>query len=171
MRSVRAFLPVAGDPAWIVAVFEGSPEVWLPEAADGGDGHWSIRLYGSGLARTVRAWVGRPWSSGRTVWRSLSWDPTEPPTSPLAWFLPSCDAEIGIHRQGDRVTVVFDGRYRPPGGQLGVAVDALALSRIAQSTIGRLVADIADRLTEAASPSLGMSDRREDHDDRARDGR
>ena len=150
MRSVRAFLPVAGDPPRIVAVFEGPPDEWLPEAAALGPGHWSMRLHGSGLARTVRTSVGTPWSSGGTVWRSLSWDPAELPTSPLARILPSCDGEVGIHLQGERTTVVFDGRYLPPGGQFGVAVDALALSRIAQSTIGRLIADIADRLTRAS---------------------
>ncbi len=160
MRSVRAFLPTAGDPDELALAFVGSPEGWLPEAELRGPDRWSMCLHAGGLSRTVRARVGDPWSSGRTLWRSLSWDPAEGTSDSLARLLPACDGELGLHRIEHLVTLIFDGRYRPPGGQLGVAMDALALSRVAQGTIDRLVVDVAARLSTAAARSRAVGDRR-----------
>lgn len=162
MRSVRAFLPTAGTPAELSNVFTGSPGRWLPDAEPLGSGRWTMCLHGGGLARSVRARVGSPWSSGRTLWRSLTWDPAEGASDSLARLLPACDGELGLHRLDDLVTLIFDGRYRPPGGQLGAAMDALALSRVAQGTIDRLVADVAARLSTEAVASQWAGGRRDD---------
>jgi len=162
MRSVRAFLPTSGVPEELSNVFAGSPGRWLPDAELLETSSWSMSLHGGGLNRTVRARVGSVWSSGRTLWRSLSWDPAGGASDSLARLLPSCDGELGLHRLDQLVTLIFDGRYRPPGGQLGAAMDALALSRVAQGTIDRLVADVAARLSAAAASPHAVGDRRDD---------
>jgi hypothetical protein len=151
MRSVRAFLPLAGDPGRLWQAFQGDPSLWLPEAEPQDPGIWAMRVHGSGFSRLVLAEVGAPWTSGATLWRSLSWSPGQDPTAALARLLPSCDGEVGLHRSKRFMTVLFDGRYRPPGGQLGAAIDALALSRIAQGTVEQLVDSIAERLGDAAA--------------------
>ena len=169
MRSVRTFLPTAGTPAALSNVFTGSPGRWLPDAEPHETGCWTMCLHGGALARSVRARVGSPWSSGRTLWRSLTWDPAEGASDSLARLLPACDGELGLHRLDDLVTVIFDGRYRPPGGQLGAAMDTLGLSRVAQGTVDRLVADVAARLAAAAASPHAVGDRRDDRRDDGRD--
>lgn len=155
MRSVRAFLPIPGDPDGLWHVLQDEPSRWLPDAEPRQDGSWSMRVHGSGFSRLVLAQVGTPWRSGRTLWRSLSWDPAEDPAAVLARLLPSCDGEMGLHRLEASATLLFDGRYQPPGGHLGAAMDTLALSRIAQSTIDRLVNDVAERLANAVAEAVG----------------
>jgi hypothetical protein len=113
-------------------------------------------VHGGGFTRTVVAAVGAPWPSGTTTWRSLTWDPSDEPdgAGPLARWLPSFDAELGLHvAAGPAVTLVLDARYRPPGGPLGAVADGVVLQRVARGTIQWLLAEVAGRLAAGPGPN------------------
>jgi hypothetical protein len=174
-RSVRTFLPVPGDPTALAAAFGGDPLRWLPQARREGAGRFSMAVRAGAMSRPVRVKLGQPWRAGSTQWRSLSWDPVgevgEP--APIERFLPSFDGELGVHLQrAGQVTLILDGRYRPPGGTLGVAADAALLHRVARSTIDRFLEDVAARMAaeallvgDAAEHARQVSARRRAPDD------
>ncbi len=153
-RSVRTFLPVVGDPTSLARAFDGDPQRWLPAARQEGPSRWRIKAHAGSLSRPVMVTIGPPWRASRTYWRTVSWDPVDPqdgaPTA-LDRFLPTLDGELGLHlRRGGPATLVLDARYQPPGGALGEAVDALALSRVARGTVERFLEDVAARLAAEA---------------------
>lgn len=149
--SVRAFLPLVGDPQLLAAVFEDDPDAWLSEPRrSGASDQWIIALRAGALRRTVQIKLGAPWRAGPTRWRSMSWDPVSPDgePAPLDRLLPSLDGELGLHAgAGDRATMVIDGHYLPPGGRFGSAVDTVALGRVAQATAESFLAAVAANLT------------------------
>lgn len=150
-RSVQAFLPVIGDADRLVQEFLRDPGEWLPDARREGPQQWKLPVFAGALSRVVSVHVGTAWQSGATTWRTLAWDP-EPDDSDaftIDRFLPSLDAEIGLARPNDAVkTLIVDGRYAPPGGPFGQALDAVAMHRVARATVERFAADIAARLNE-----------------------
>ena len=148
-RTVRTFLPLAGPPAALVVAFGADPARWLPDARRADDA-WFVKLRAGSLARTVRARIGSPWQAGATSWRSLTWDPVPDRGAPRALdrLLPTLDGELGLHLDpGGRTTLILDARYRPPGGVLGAAVDAVGLHRVARETVERLLEEIGARLS------------------------
>lgn len=164
-RTVRTFLPVIGEPEPLVASFVGDPQRWLPNARRDGPDRFLFTVTAGSLARPVRTLIGDPWRLGETHWRTISWDPVDTDGSPGAVdrFLPSLDGELGLHiASGARATLLLDARYRPPGGAVGLAADAIGLSRVARGTIEQIVAEIAARLgaeslLQPASPSAAVS--------------
>jgi hypothetical protein len=152
--TIRSFLPVTGAPTVLATVFDGDPEAWLGEhRRDGATDRWIVTLHAGALHRTVRMSIGSPWRIGATRWRSISWDPlgADGDAAPTDRLLPSFDGELGLHIEGDQhVTLVLDGRYLPPGGRIGTAVDALALRHLAQVTIASFVAEVAAHLSAEA---------------------
>lgn len=161
-RSVRTFLPVVGDPASLTRAFEGDPARWLPASRRTGPDQYIVVLRAGAMNQYVAAMVGSPWRSGATRWRSLSWEPTGVDRSARAVdrLLPSLDGELGLNIEAhNRVTLIFDGRYQPPGGAVGTAVDVVALNRVADATIQRLVSDITARLSAEATLLGGSPNR------------
>lgn len=154
--TIQTFLPLNGDPLALVTAFEGDPEAWLSEPRrDGAADRWLVALHAGALHRTVRLRIGSPWRSGTTRWRSLSWDPVgaDGETAPTDRLLPSFDGELGLHiGEPGHATLVLDGRYQPPGGRLGTALDTIALHRLARLTTTSLVAAVATQLSAEASP-------------------
>jgi hypothetical protein len=148
IQSVRAFLPAPGDPAELREAFVGDPGRWLPVARHAGPDRWVVLVSGWQIVRPVEVQVGEPWTVGKSCWRSLRWDPTGDAVGdgPAARLLPVLDGEIGLHELGGAATLVFEGRYRPPGGPVGAAADSIALHRVAQTTIEHLLADVTARL-------------------------
>lgn len=153
-RNIRTFLPVTGEPTALTRAFEGDPQRWLPTARHEGADRFRLEAYAGSLSRPVTATVGAPWRAGRTRWRAVAWEPVDPQDGqPAAFdrFLPTLEGELGLHlRRGGPATLVFAVRYDPPGGPLGSAVDALALSRVARSTVDRFLEEVAARLTAEA---------------------
>jgi hypothetical protein len=153
---VSAFQPVQGRPALLREPFLGEPD-WLPQANQIGEGRWTMRVRGGRVSRQVVVQVGDPWTAGSTTWRALSWDPVELDESERASsrltdrLLPSFDGELGIDLREHASSLVLDGRYQPPGGRVGAAIDSVALHRLARTTVERLLADVAAALTERAS--------------------
>lgn len=153
-RSVRTFLPVVGDPATLTRAFEGDPARWLPASRRTGPDEYIVALRAGSMTQQVVATIGSPWRSGATRWRSLSWEPTGLDRTPrtVDRLLPSLFGELGLNIEAyDRATLIFDGRYEPPGGALGTAVDVVAMNRVADVTIQRLVGGITARLSAEAT--------------------
>jgi hypothetical protein len=148
-RSVRSFLPVPGDPAQLCRAFVDDPTRWLPDARHAGPELWTVTLRAGSWARNVELHLGAPWRVGGSHWRTISWDPVagdgEP--GPMDRLLPSLEGELGLHILDGITTLVLDGRYRPPGGPIGTALDGVALQRVARTTVERLLADLASRLS------------------------
>jgi hypothetical protein len=147
-------LPVVGDPPALIRAFEGDPARWLPRSRRTGPDGFVVTLRAGSFTQQVTATIGAPWRAGATRWRTLSWEPmaSQGTTRGVERLLPSLDGELGLHiESGRRVTLVFDGRYQPPGGAVGTAVDMVALSRVADATIQRLISDIVARLSAEAT--------------------
>lgn len=151
-RTIRAFLPVPGEPDALLAAFAEDPEKWLPEARRTGPHRWQLPLRAGSFSRLVELSLGDPWRSGATSWRTCTWQPSEhdDDTLPVSKLLPAFDGEIGLHIAADGATLLLDGRYQPPGSVLGEALDALGLHNVARATADRLVADVSARLSAAA---------------------
>jgi hypothetical protein len=150
-RAIRTFLPLNGDAPAIVARFTTDPSRWLPHARRVGPDRWSVPVAGLGIDRPVELAVGTPWSLGGTWWRTFSWRPLPSPGDPVPVdrLLPVLDAELGLVVQGARhLTLVLDGRYHPPGGAVGAAIDAVALGRVARRTVESVLETIADGLRD-----------------------
>lgn len=149
--NVRSFCPIIGSADKVERAFVADPRRWLPSDRIQADGTLQMVVRAGALSRRVRLEFGDPWHNAATTWRRLQWDPVSgdgEPASVDRW-LPSLDAELGLHHQPRhrRLTLVLDGRYAPPGGQLGAAIDAAGLRRLAQATVDRFLIDIAAGLT------------------------
>lgn len=153
---ISVFQPAVGDAAALRRSFEAEPW-WLPEGRPTADGDWLVGLSWGRIRRSVVTRVGRPWSASDAVWRSLSWDPTTASTDraarPLDRLLPAFDGEIGLHLRPDAPSLMVDGRYQPPGGDLGAAVDELAFHRVARTTLQSLLGAIAHDLALVEDPA------------------
>jgi hypothetical protein len=147
-RSLRHFLPLEIDAVLARDVFTGDPERWLPGARRVGRDRYAIEVGTSSFGRPVTATIGEPWHVGSTWWRTCSWEPddSDGDVAPVSRLLPRLDAELGLAIRDGRATLLLDGRYDPPGGRLGDAVDAVALNRVARVTVERLLAAIVRRI-------------------------
>lgn len=160
VRELRAFQPLDGDAAALVAAFSSDPRAWLPEAERRLDGRWRMTVHGASWSREVHATLRQPWTVTRTTWRSLSWEPVSVSgdAATLNRMLPPLDGELGIHVDGTgHVTLILDARYLPPGGLLGAAADAVALHRLARRTGQRLLQDIGTGLLAVASTTAATA--------------
>jgi hypothetical protein len=148
-RALRCFLPLDGDAEGLAARFLDDPGSWLPDARHVGPDRWQLSLRAGPVERPVELTVGHPWHVGRTWWRTCAWRPlpAEGEPLPVARLLPVLDGELGLSvRTGHRLTLVLDGRYQPPGGRVGDAIDAVALNRVARGSVDQLLIDVAARL-------------------------
>jgi hypothetical protein len=83
---------------------------------------------------------------GRTTRIPLSWEAAAHPR----WF-PLMDGVLSLYPLTATETQLdFLGRYDPPLGVVGEAVDALAGHRIAEASVHRFIADVARYLRESA---------------------
>jgi hypothetical protein len=155
-RTLRAFYPATGDTDGLQHAFTGDPQRWLPSPRHEGAQHWRIPVHAGAFTRHVRLTLGKPWRGGSTTWRTMQWDPVPEAgdASTIDRLLPSFDGELGLYRhRRTEFTLVLDGRYTPPGGPLGTAIDVVALNRVARTTIDRFLADVAAGLAAEATLS------------------
>lgn len=149
--SVRTFLPVVGIPRTLTMAFTGDPQAWLPGSRrDGAEARWTVPVRAGALTHVVHLRVGDTWQSGNTRWRALSWDPgpDHSDAGAVERLLPGFDGELGLHvLDDDRVTLILDGWYQPPGGVFGNAADVVGLRRVARATMTRFLTEVAARLT------------------------
>lgn len=173
-RTIRIFLPVQGDAPATLAAFRDEPIRWLPEGRLTERGLTSTVRAG-GMSRSVLVRVGDPWVVGATHWRSLRWDPVNDEDGPgrTDRLLPAFDGELGLHvldagshagptmpgahpgsAKPGRITLILDGRYVPPGGSVGAAIDGVAMGRVAQRSLERFLEDLAANLQERAGLAM-----------------
>jgi hypothetical protein len=72
----------------------------------------------------------------------LTWQATKHPE-----LFPTMEATLDVYGLAPTETQVdFQGRYRPPLGVVGAAIDAVVGHRVAQAAVHRFVEEIAERL-------------------------
>jgi hypothetical protein len=149
-RWLHEELPVSGAEATRVAGrFTQDPGDWLPgPARPCGVEQWVVRLTAGPTARSVTCSIGSVWRDGDEYWRRVSWRPSEERGDllPVERFLPTFDGELGLRLRAGVVALVLEGRYSPPAGALGAALDAAALNRVAMATAQHFLGAVADGL-------------------------
>ena len=96
------------------------------------------------IAKTVTVHVGNPVTSGDVVAVPLRWEATGP-----SGLFPRLTGNLRLRSTEDgRTEVTLAGRYRPPLGRAGHAIDEALLGRAARATIRSVLARIAGALEE-----------------------
>jgi hypothetical protein len=121
----------------------------VSETAYEGGGRLLVRVgpFGDlpGLAKLVRVRVLAPVRHETMETVSLRWEAT----GPAGELFPVLDADLTLTVDtDDRSRLALVGSYRPPLGRAGAAVDRAIMNRVAISTLGSLLDNIAGLLTE-----------------------
>jgi hypothetical protein len=160
--SLSVFQPVAGDPAALGRLLSAEPGRWLPDARRTGHDRWTFTVHAGGSAGAWRDGSDRPGGRSARCGSPSRGSPAAAGPEPgrTGRLLPAFDGELGLHTGGPSASLVLDARYQPPGGQLGAALDHVALHRVARGTAQRLLADVAANLVagltaEEAAPVEG----------------
>ena len=104
---------------------------------------------GHRVCKNVEIEVGRPVASGGKTWIPMAWRATGPSN-----LFPILDAELEFASLGTQLTQLsLSGRYQPPLGLVGRAVDKSLLSRVAEATIK----DFLDRLARAIEAAVTLA--------------
>lgn len=83
-----------------------------------------------------------PTGPGKVTRIPIEWEASERPR-----LFPLMNGELSVYPLTARETQLdFLGRYQPPLGLLGTAVDAMVGHRIAEASVHRLIADVAQYL-------------------------
>jgi hypothetical protein len=86
--------------------------------------------------------AGEARRSGSSVIVPILWEPAA-----LERLLPTLDADIELFSLGDgHCRLSLSGRYRVPLAQIGVAIDRLAMHRLAEAAVRRFLSEIAETL-------------------------
>ena len=101
---------------------------------------------GSGwLTKTVAVHLGQAVKSEGEVVIPITWEATGP-----AGLFPRLSGTLRlVEVDPDRSEVTLDGRYRPPLGRAGQALDDVVLTRVARATVRSLLRRLAHALEEA----------------------
>jgi hypothetical protein len=75
----------------------------------------------------------------------------------LPGLFPFMQAELSLYPLTSTETQLdFSGVYEPPLGPLGKALNTMALHRIAEGSVHRFVADVAEYLRHALAPAAAV---------------
>jgi hypothetical protein len=89
--------------------------------------------------------AGEARRSGSSVIVPMRWEPQS-----LERLLPMLDADIDLSSLGDgHCRLAISGRYGVPLARIGIAIDRLAMHRVAEGAVRRFLADLAEALTAA----------------------
>jgi hypothetical protein len=158
---VRYFMHIEVPFADANAILLADPGSWLPDIVRETDeqGVHLLTSVGFGIGvhvrKRVEVVVEEPLTvPGRTV-VPLRWS-TGAEHSPL----PSMEGDLELAPFGRDVThLAMSGRYTPPFGSVGEALDRAMLNRVAEATVRDFVERVAERLEEASAkrhhPSRG----------------
>jgi hypothetical protein len=125
------------------------PGRWLPAPATPLDvGTWRSTLGVGPVSHTAAIRLGEAAMVGAACRRSLTWEPIRGDLEQHARNLPDLTGMLAATRGADGLFLELAGDYVPPGGAVGVRLDAVALHRVAESTAQRFVGEIAARLQE-----------------------
>ena len=131
---LHAHADVQGEFAHLAEALLEGPANWMPGMFDsptaeivelhavGAPGRWS---------RAVRVELGEPSRHGGTVLVPIRWHAVDGEA-----LFPVFDGRLRLRRRATGGARVFlEGRYEPPGGIAGQALDALVMRDVAQSTV------------------------------------
>ncbi|HQT99230.1 MAG TPA: Rrf2 family transcriptional regulator [Acidimicrobiales bacterium] len=98
------------------------------------------------LAKTVAVHLGEPVESAEGVSVPLRWEATGP-----AGLFPRLVATLSVHElDPERSELTLSGRYRPPLGRAGHALDGALGARVARATVRSFLRRLAAALEEGA---------------------
>jgi hypothetical protein len=118
------------------AAYEGGMDVGLRVGPFGG-----IR----GLSKLVHVRFADPTTRNGSLTVAVRWEAA----GTAGELFPVLDADLALTGDGDeRTRLRLDGSYRPPLGRAGVALDRVALSRIAVATIRSLTESVAEAIAD-----------------------
>lgn len=152
MARVNAAVHVDGQ-RWVLAnSFANDPARWLPlPAVPSGEMAWRSTVHGGPVLQTVQVRLGYVRHLPDAFTRHLLWVPGDHRGSLAGRILPTFEGQLRVqHWHPPGVDLVLAGHYRPPGGRAGNLLDAVAMHRVADTTVRRFLEDIAERLTVAA---------------------
>ena len=136
----------------------GDPAAWLPalagEATDhGGELLAEVGVEGGRLTREVRVDVGEPVRLEGSVLLPITWRAAR-----LEALFPVLEADLQVAAVGPRRTQLsLNGRYQPPLGAVGRALDRTLFHRIAEATVRDFLERVAARVVASAGTLAGSS--------------
>jgi hypothetical protein len=142
-------LPVPLEEAERVLL--GDVRAWAPAVASEASDHGAkllaeVGLRNGRLMREVEVEVGVPARLEASIMVPLSWRATR-----LEALFPVLEADLQIAAVGPRRTQLsLNGRYEPPLGAVGRALDRTLLHRIAEATVRDFLERVAVRLFASA---------------------
>jgi hypothetical protein len=152
---VRSFVDVPIPFERLEAALLAHPADWLPtvlrDAEDRGQrllAEVGFEVDTRRVDKEVEIQVAAPYRSETKTVLPITWRATGPER-----LFPQLDADLEIARMGARTQVSLSGRYRPPLGVVGRAIDRTLLHRVAEATVKDFVDRVAERLrtSEAAA--------------------
>jgi hypothetical protein len=126
----------------------------------------SRAAYDDGLASIARSGPGEDITDPSRLVSVQCLEPSERDggmTTALRWEaaaatgdpFPVLDADLALSPAGPAMTrLALDGIYRPPAFRPGTVIDRLVMHRVAEATVGALLANLAGSLTRPA-PAAG----------------
>ena len=104
---------------------------------------------GSGVRQAVDVTFGATCQVEGEVWIPVDWEP-----SAYSHLLPSFRGVIEVLDEADSAELSITGTYRVPLGFIGRFGDGIVGRRIAQQSLRRALADMAERLDAAADAAV-----------------
>ena len=92
------------------------------------------------MSKTVEIQSVPAYQRGSTTVVPLRWVAT----GALGGAFPVLDANLELTAEGSGTELLVVGSYRPPFGAIGAAIDRLVLHGVAQATVRRFAAQLAD---------------------------
>ena len=142
-------MDVIGEFTNLAAAIVDGPENWMPGMFDSPAGQITELFANTSLGRVsrhVRVELGRASRHNGTAVVPIRWhalDSTE--------LFPVFDGRLRLRRRAQGGARLFiEGHYRPPGGAVGMTIDALAMRDIAEATVDDFVHRVAGVLARNA---------------------
>lgn len=134
----RVAARLAGNGAWLIPHFDAARQ----------EGEDMVVRVGPGesawLAKTVAVHLGEPVTSAEGVSVALRWEATGP-----AGLFPRLVATLSVRElDPERSELTLSGRYRPPLGRAGHALDEALGARVARSTVRSFLRRLAAALED-----------------------
>lgn len=153
---VRYYVEIPLPPDQVEAALVAAPAGWLSALAGEADQRGGCLLaevgvgpLGPHLGRRVAVSVGPPLRYPSKTLLPFTWRPASG-----TGLLPDLDGDIELGALGDdRTQIAISGRYRPPLGSLGRAVDRVLLHRVAEATVKDFLDRVAAALAHPPQPA------------------
>jgi hypothetical protein len=153
---VRHYVDLPVPAEQVERLILGDPAAWLPSIAGQATDHAGVLLAEVGvesgrLTREVRVDVGEPVRLEGSVLLPVTWRAAR-----LEALFPVLEADLQVAAVGPRRTQLsLNGRYQPPLGAVGRALDRTLLHRIAEATVRDFLERVAARVGERTGSLSG----------------